>query len=61
MKRILSVLLSLALCISVLVTSPPIVIGENILTPTQSEQPEDGDWLSPCDDSYLPGAGESNG
>ena len=51
MKKILSVLLSLVLCASVIVTNPPVEIGDEILTPPQ------GDMVNPCDDSKEPPAG----
>lgn len=58
MKKILSVLLSLVLCASVIVTNPPVEIGDEILTPPQIEQAEDtGDVVNPCDDSKEPPAG----
>lgn len=51
MKKILSVLLSLVLCASVIVTNPPVEIGDEILAPLQNEQSEDeGDMVNPCDD-----------
>lgn len=51
MKKLLSVLLSLILCASVVVTNPPVEIGDEISTITQSEQYEDnGETVSPCDD-----------
>lgn len=56
MKKILSVLLSLVLCASVIVTNPPIEIGDNLSNPPQNEQSEeDGDELNPCSDSGDPG------
>ncbi len=62
MKKILSVLLSLVLCASVTVTNPPFEMGDKIFNPLQEEQHEDIDHVvSPCDDSYPSGAGESNG
>ena len=58
MKKFLSVLLSLVLCASIIVTNPPVEIGDGILTPSQNEQSEDeGDVANPCDDSGLTGLG----
>lgn len=62
MKKFLSVLLSLVLCASVTVTNPPVEMGDQIFAPHQEEQYEDGDYeVSPCEDAYPSGAGESNG
>ena len=58
MKKILSVLLSLILCASVVVTDPPIEIGDNLSNPLQNEQSEDsGSQANPCSDSGGPGYG----
>ena len=58
MKKFLSVLLSFVLCASVIVTNPPVEIGDEIFTPPQNEQSEgEGDVANPCDDSGEPSAG----
>ena len=63
MKKLLSVLLSLVFCASVAVTNPPVDVGENIFNPPQEDQYEnDGNAVSPCEESTLPGyTGEGQG
>ena len=55
MKKLLSIVLSLLLCVSVTVTNPPTNIGVEDTNATQNEQTEE---VSPCEDSKEPSPGE---
>lgn len=50
MKKFFSVFLSIVLCASIVVTNPPVEIGDEILDPPQSGQYLDDGQVSTCED-----------